>query len=147
MANSARTLELEVVFHHPEKGGRTNLPTLRGSKYRPHLVVPPDDEMLGVEFVESSERDLVFGQPAVVTVSLPYIGISYQQLKPGAAFEIFEGPRRVGYGRVLGGKRLRSNKSFKPRPLRGSAHAVSCTTPPRRYAVRLNSGVKWPLIP
>ena len=35
-----------------------------------------------------------------------------------------------------------SNYSFKPRPLRGSANAVSCTTTPRRYAVRLNSGVR-----
>ena len=35
-----------------------------------------------------------------------------------------------------------SNYSFKPRPLRGSANAVSCTTSPRRYAVRLNSGVR-----
>ncbi len=35
-----------------------------------------------------------------------------------------------------------SNYSFKPRPLRGSANAVSCTTPPCRYAVRLNSGVR-----
>ena len=35
-----------------------------------------------------------------------------------------------------------SNYSFKPRPLRGSACAVSCTTPPSRYASRLNSGVR-----
>ena len=33
------------------------------------------------------------------------------------------------------------NYSFKPRPLRGSAYALSCSTTPRRYAVRLNSGV------
>ncbi len=36
---------------------------------------------------------------------------------------------------------VRSNYSFKPRPLRGSANAVSCTTSPSRCAVRLNSGV------
>ena len=34
------------------------------------------------------------------------------------------------------------NNSFKPRPLRGSTCAVSCTTPPSRYASRLNSGVR-----
>ena len=34
------------------------------------------------------------------------------------------------------------NKSFKPRPLRGSAHALSCSTTPCRKAVRLNSGVR-----
>ncbi len=32
--------------------------------------------------------------------------------------------------------------SFKPKPLRGLAHAVSCTTPRGRYAGRLNSGVR-----
>ena len=34
------------------------------------------------------------------------------------------------------------NNSFKPRPLRGSAAWVTCTTPPFRAAVRLNSGVR-----
>lgn len=33
----------------------------------------------------------------------------------------------------------RLDKSFKPRPLRGSAHALSYSTPARRYVVRLNS--------
>ena len=37
----------------------------------------------------------------------------------------------------------KSNYSFKPRPLRGSANAVSCTTSPSRCAVRLNSGVRF----
>ena len=35
--------------------------------------------------------------------------------------------------------------SFKPNLLRGPAHAVTCTTPPYRYAGRLNSGVR-PLV-
>ena len=38
------------------------------------------------------------------------------------------------------------NKSFKPRPLRGSANAVSCTTSPSRCAVRLNTGVRRSMI-
>ena len=33
------------------------------------------------------------------------------------------------------------NNSFKPRPLRGSACVLACSTPPFRKAVRLNSGV------
>jgi len=37
---------------------------------------------------------------------------------------------------------VRSNYSFKPRPLRGSARAVTCTTPPSRCVARLNSGVR-----
>ena len=35
-----------------------------------------------------------------------------------------------------------SNNSFKPRPLRGSAYALSCSTTPCRAAARLNSGVR-----
>ena len=35
-----------------------------------------------------------------------------------------------------------SNYSFKPRPLRGLAHALSCNTPLGRCASRLNSGVR-----
>ena len=35
-----------------------------------------------------------------------------------------------------------SNYSFKPRPLRGLAHALVCSTPLRRCASRLNSGVR-----
>ena len=34
------------------------------------------------------------------------------------------------------------NNSFKPRPLRGSACVLACSTPPFRAAVRLNSGVR-----
>ena len=34
------------------------------------------------------------------------------------------------------------NNSFKPRPLRGSACVLACSTPPFRKAVRLNSGVR-----
>ena len=37
---------------------------------------------------------------------------------------------------------VRPNYSFKPRPLRGSAYAVICTTTPSRAAARLNSGVR-----
>ena len=36
-----------------------------------------------------------------------------------------------------------ANNSFKPNLLRGPAYAVTCTTPPYRYAGRLNSGVRW----
>ena len=38
-----------------------------------------------------------------------------------------------------------SNYSFKPRPLRGLAHALSCSTPLGRCASRLNSGVRQPM--
>ena len=44
--------------------------------------------------------------------------------------------------RIREGAELRSNNSFKPNLLRGPAHAVTCTTPPYRYAGRLNSGVR-----
>ena len=43
---------------------------------------------------------------------------------------------------LVGAVEAPPNYSFKPRPLRGSAHALSCSTPPCRKAVRLNSGVR-----
>ena len=47
-------------------------------------------------------------------------------------------------GKLLRAKRniMRPNNSFKPRPLRGSACVLACSTPPFRKAVRLNSGVR-----
>ena len=44
--------------------------------------------------------------------------------------------------RALNHNQYKPNNSFKPNLLRGPAHAVTCTTPPYRYAGRLNSGVR-----
>ncbi len=49
---------------------------------------------------------------------------------------------RISSASSLGKETL--SRSSKPRPLRGSARAVTCTTPPSRYASRLNSGVSRP---
>ena len=43
---------------------------------------------------------------------------------------------------MVGGCSPHPNNSFKPNLLRGPAYAVTFTTPPCRYAGRLNSGVR-----
>jgi hypothetical protein len=95
-------VELEVTFLAPEQGGRAFPPWLGMHHYRPHLRVPPSDEMLGVEFVEGPDGPVPFGSPVLATVRLPYEpAVSYAALQPGANIEILEGAHVVGRGRVV----------------------------------------------
>ena len=111
-------VELEVTFLTPDQGGRDSPLALNG--YRPHLRVPPDDKMLGVEFV-GSDKAVPVGTPVSALAKLVYASaVSYSALQPGAGIEILEGSRVVGRGRVIG-LGSRPNNSFKPKPLRGSA--------------------------
>lgn len=111
-------VELEVVFLTPTQGGRNQVLTING--YRPHLRVPPDDTLLGVEFVEP-DGDVPVGVPVSATAKLVYTQtVSYAALQPGASIEIVEGPRVVGHGQVVG-VGSRPNNSFKPKLLRGPA--------------------------
>ena len=52
MATTDTHVELEVSFLPPDQGGRPIPPWLDAHRYRPHLRVPPSDEMLGVEFID-----------------------------------------------------------------------------------------------
>jgi hypothetical protein len=111
-------VELEVTFLTPDQGGRDNPPALNG--YRPHLRVPPDANLLGVEFVGSNTAAPV-GTPVSALAKLVYApAVSYSALQPGAEIEVLEGSRVVGHGHVIG-LGSRPNNSFKPKPLRGSA--------------------------
>jgi len=111
-------VKLEVTFLTPDQGGRDNPLVLNG--YRPHLRVPPDDNMLGVEFA-GSDRVVPVGTPVSVLAKLVYApAVSYSALQPGAEIEVLEGSRVVGRGHVIG-TGSRPNNSFKPKPLRGSA--------------------------
>ncbi len=102
MASSGDMLQLEVTFASQAQGGRARTPSLKGGWYRPHLVIPPGEEMLGVVFVEGPEMAACAGQPIVVVAKLAYPGVSYGALLPGVKFQIQEGARTVGQGRVIG---------------------------------------------
>jgi len=94
--------ELQVTFLTPEEGGRTQPPWLDDQRYRPHLRVPPDDMMLGVEFVDGPDGPTPVGIPVYTTVRFVYEPeISYSALQLGAEIEVLEGGRIVGRGRVV----------------------------------------------
>ena len=96
------TVEAKVTFLAPEQDGRQLGPLLDNQRYRPHLRVPPDPSMLGVEFVAGPEGQVPFGAPVLAALRLVYESdISYAALRPGCRFEILEGARMVGYGTVV----------------------------------------------
>lgn len=96
------TVEAEVTFLAPEQGGRQLGPLLDNQRYRPHLRVPPDPSMLGVEFVAGPEGQVPFGIPVLATIRFVYEpDVSYAALQSGCRFEILEGARIVGYGTVV----------------------------------------------
>ena len=70
--------------------------------YRPHLrVVGGSGEMLGVAFMDGPDEPVSPGESAHATIQGLYSGVSYQELVEGAQFEILEGARVVGSGRVV----------------------------------------------
>ena len=92
--------ELEIRFLTTEEGGRTQPPCLDDQGYRPHLRVPPDNAMLGVEFVDGPEGPAPVSVPVFTTVRFLYEGVDYSALKVGALIEVVEGSRVVARGRV-----------------------------------------------
>lgn len=84
-------------------GGR---PCEFSAGYAPHLVVPPDSGFLAVRVFDVEDPDgykVVYpGTTAKVLFQLMYHPqVDYSALVEGAEFNIQEGPRIVGTGRVL----------------------------------------------
>ena len=93
-------VDLVVTFLTPDQGGRTRPLEING--YRPHLRVPPDETMLGVEFF-GPEGIAPVGTPISASARIVYdSAVSYSALQPGAGIEILEGARIVARGRVVG---------------------------------------------
>ena len=85
-------------------GGRTTvcLSSDTPTHYRPHFRVRGGNgEMLGVEFVDGPDEPVVPGGSAYATVRFVYEPeVCYDQLLIGVEFDILEGGRVVGFGRV-----------------------------------------------
>jgi translation elongation factor EF-Tu-like GTPase len=92
-------LHIQVVFFSPEEGGRQHLPVLRG--YRPHLVVPPSTEMLGIEFVDGPTNYQPDEEIHAVVKCLYQPLVSNASLTAGIRFKILEGGKVVGSGKVV----------------------------------------------
>lgn len=103
-----RLIEVYVQLLTTEAGGRSS-PIMLGEDfhphYRPHLrVTDGDGTYLGVEFVDGPDRPLLPGESTYATVRLVYEpGVAYEALVPGTRFEIVEGRRVIGSGRVTRG--------------------------------------------
>ncbi len=90
-----------VVVHlkmKPEADGGRHAPFTEG--YRPHLVIPPDGEYLGVIAIRCP-GPVAPGDEADVEFDLVYHPqVDYSSLRQGAEVEMREGGRAVAIGRV-----------------------------------------------
>lgn len=56
--------------------------------------------LIDVEFVAGPSEPVVPGAGAYATIRLPGNGSSHTELVVGAEFDVLEGPRMIGHGRV-----------------------------------------------
>jgi translation elongation factor EF-Tu-like GTPase len=91
----------EVKFFSAEEGGRKQ-PLILSIGYMPHFRIVGDSEYLGVKFIEAPEGIVITQEAINIKVQLIYYpDVSYQKLVSGESFEIMEGPRVVGKGKVI----------------------------------------------
>jgi|SRR5262245_24426290 len=97
--------EVRIEFLPTEKGGRRTPVCLSADSpgyYRPHFRVRGGNgEMLGVEFIDGPDEPITPGTSTFATVRFLFEpDVCYEALVVGAEFELLEGPRVVGIGRV-----------------------------------------------
>ena len=93
--------EVEVIFLSEKEGGRAKPPFLDDQRYRPHLRIPPGNDLLGVEFVDGPDGPAPIGVPISATVRFLYEpNVSYADLQVGTHIEVVEGHTTVARGRV-----------------------------------------------
>lgn len=90
---------VEVCFRTAEQGGRHAPLWNDAGSYRPHFRVHGGNH-LGVVLARGPSGPVQPGVLVEVEVKFPY-DVDYGALSEGAIFEILEGPRVVGEGRVL----------------------------------------------
>lgn len=90
-----------MEFFTYDEGGKKDFIYLNGC-YRPHFRVIGDTEYLGVQFIEAADEMIVPKEIVEARVCfLYYPNVSYNKLQQGKEFEILEGRRVVGKGRVI----------------------------------------------
>ena len=90
-----------VQFINAEAGGR-NSPTFIREPYRPHFRVG-DGEYLGVGFVGGPDEPIPPGVSVNAKVIFLYSPqVNYEALQVGVQFQVLEGARIVGVGKVTG---------------------------------------------
>jgi hypothetical protein len=97
--------EVLIEVWPTDEGGRRTpiwLSSQTPTHYRPHFRVRGGNgEMLGVEFVDGPDSPVAPGGTTYATVRFVYEPeVCYDELAIGAEFDILEGDRVVGMGRV-----------------------------------------------
>lgn len=97
--------EVHVEFLPTDQGGRRTPICLSEdavARYMPHFrMIDGDGTYLGVEFVDGPDDPVPPGGSTYATVRFMYERqVSYDALVEGADFEICEGGRVIGFGRV-----------------------------------------------
>ena len=89
----------EIVLFSEKEGGRHCMPT--GSGYSPHFLLEGSSEYLGVRFIDVP-KDVKPNFAFNLIVELLYPDtVNYEGLTRDISFEIREGPKTIGTGKVV----------------------------------------------
>ncbi len=95
------SVRVEINFKTTVDGGRSTAVDLRSGKYRPHFRVG-DGEYLGVAMINgSTEAVPLDGAVSGEAVLVYQPNVDYAALVPGVIFDVLEGAKVVGTGKVL----------------------------------------------
>ena len=103
---AARYVKIWIELLPVDEGGRRTPLDLSSEwpvAYRPQLRVRGGQgRLLDVEFVAGPSEPIAPGAGANATIRLPHDnGVSHSELVTGAEFDVLEGPRLIGFGRVM----------------------------------------------
>ena len=104
---AARYVKIWIELLPVDEGGRRTPLDLSSEwpvAYRPQLRVRGGcGELIDVHFVAGPSEPVNPGMSAHATIRLPMTdnGGPHTELVPGALFEVWEGPKVVGHGRVV----------------------------------------------
>jgi hypothetical protein len=105
---AARYVKVWIQLLPVHEGGRRTPLDLSSEwpvAYRPQLRVRGGQgRLIDVEFVAGPSEPVTPGAGAHATIRLANPGPSHAELVTGAEFDVLEGPRLIGYGRVTSRK-------------------------------------------
>ena len=93
-------INVSVIFFSPDEGGRKE--SIYLNDYRPHFRIIDGSEYLGVQFIEAPDKVITPDEKVDTKVLLLYFpDVSYNKLRQNTEFEILEGAKVVGKGKVI----------------------------------------------